>query len=87
MTTVVMPEAVMAESDEPALTVARVDQELVGRPVAGWTRIWLARLVAQAREQGLDPVGQGQKRWISRWKATLDALDTAFEGRLSADYR
>ncbi|WP_309247348.1 IS256 family transposase [Nocardia gamkensis] len=32
----------------------------------------------------LDPTGTGQKRWITRWKAALNAFDITFEGRLSA---
>jgi transposase-like protein len=32
----------------------------------------------------LDPTGQGRKRWITRWKAALNAFDIAFDGRLSA---
>ncbi|WP_302931865.1 hypothetical protein [Actinomadura sp. NAK00032] len=42
MTTEVSTEAGVAESDNPATQAAGVDQELVGR------------LVAQAREQGLE---------------------------------
>jgi putative transposase len=32
----------------------------------------------------LDPTGKGQKRWMNRWKAPLNAFEIAFEGRLSA---
>lgn len=32
----------------------------------------------------LDPTGNGQKRWITRWKPALNAFEIAFEGRLSA---
>ncbi|WP_228567096.1 IS256 family transposase [Nocardia sp. SYP-A9097] len=32
----------------------------------------------------LDPTGTGQKRWITRWKAALNAFDITFEGRLTA---
>ncbi|MFJ9370632.1 transposase, partial [Nocardia sp. NPDC101769] len=32
----------------------------------------------------LDPTGAGQKRWITRWKAALNAFDITFEGRLTA---
>lgn len=32
----------------------------------------------------LDPTGTGQKRWISRWKAALNAFGITFEGRLTA---
>ncbi|WP_438803460.1 hypothetical protein [Nocardia brevicatena] len=32
----------------------------------------------------LDPTGAGQKRWVTRWKAALNAFDITFEGRLSA---
>jgi transposase-like protein len=35
----------------------------------------------------LDPTGQGQKRWITRWKPALNAFEIAFEGRLSAARR
>jgi hypothetical protein len=31
----------------------------------------------------LDPTGKGRKRWTMRWKAPLDAFQTAFEGRLT----
>ncbi|OXR40506.1 hypothetical protein B7C42_07445 [Nocardia cerradoensis] len=31
----------------------------------------------------LDPTGAGQKRWVTRWKAALNAFDITFEGRLS----
>lgn len=31
-----------------------------------------------------DPTGTGQKRWTTRWKAALNALETTFAGRLSA---
>jgi putative transposase len=32
----------------------------------------------------LDPTGKGGKRWVTRWKAALNAFDITFEGRLSA---
>ncbi len=32
----------------------------------------------------LDPTGTGQKRWMARWKAALNAFDITFDGRLSA---
>jgi putative transposase len=32
----------------------------------------------------LDPTGKGRKRWITRWKAALNAFDITFEGRLAA---
>ncbi|WP_433461831.1 IS256 family transposase [Spirillospora sp. CA-128828] len=32
----------------------------------------------------LDPTGTGRKRWISRWKAALNAFEITFEGRLAA---
>jgi putative transposase len=32
----------------------------------------------------LDPTGAGQKRWIVRWKAALNAFDITFDGRVSA---
>jgi transposase-like protein len=31
----------------------------------------------------LDPTGSGRKRWITRWKAALNAFEITFEGRLS----
>jgi putative transposase len=31
----------------------------------------------------LDPTGTGRKRWITRWKAALNAFEITFEGRLS----
>jgi hypothetical protein len=30
----------------------------------------------------IDPTGKGRKRWVSRWKAPLNALELAFPGRL-----
>jgi transposase-like protein len=32
----------------------------------------------------LDPTGKGRVRWSNRWKAALNALDMAFDGRISA---
>jgi len=32
----------------------------------------------------LDPTGAGRKRWVTRWKGTLNAFDIAFDGRLTA---
>jgi transposase-like protein len=32
----------------------------------------------------LDPTGTGQKRWMNRWKAALNAFEITFDGRLSA---
>jgi putative transposase len=32
----------------------------------------------------LDPTGTGRRRWITRWKAALNAFEITFEGRLSA---
>ena len=32
----------------------------------------------------LDPTGTGRKRWITRWKAALNAFEITFEGRLAA---
>jgi putative transposase len=32
----------------------------------------------------LDPTGAGQKRWMTRWKAALNAFEITFDGRLSA---
>jgi putative transposase len=31
----------------------------------------------------LDPTGTGQKRWMNRWKAALNAFEITFDGRLS----
>ena len=31
----------------------------------------------------LDPTGQGRKRWITRWKAALNAFEITFDGRLT----
>jgi len=31
----------------------------------------------------LDPAGAGQKRWMTRWKAALNAFEITFDGRLS----
>jgi putative transposase len=31
----------------------------------------------------LDPTGTGRKRWITRWKAALNAFEITFEGRLT----
>ena len=30
----------------------------------------------------IDPTGKGRKRWVSRWKAPLNAFELAFPGRL-----
>jgi putative transposase len=35
----------------------------------------------------LDPTGQGRKRWVTRWKAALNAFEITFEGRLSPPRR
>jgi transposase-like protein len=35
----------------------------------------------------LDPTGKGRKRWISRWKAALNAFAITFEGRLTPTTR
>ena len=32
----------------------------------------------------IDPTGKGRKRWVSRWKAPLNAFELAFPGRLTA---
>jgi len=32
----------------------------------------------------LDPTGKGRVRWTNRWKPALNALDMAFDGRVSA---
>jgi transposase-like protein len=31
----------------------------------------------------MDPTGKARKRWITRWKAALNAFDITFDGRLS----
>ncbi len=31
----------------------------------------------------LGPTGKGHKRWTMRWKASLNAFQIAFEGRLT----
>ena len=33
---------------------------------------------------GLDPTGQGRRRWTIRWKPALNAFDMAVDGRLVA---
>ncbi|MDX3111771.1 IS256 family transposase, partial [Nonomuraea angiospora] len=35
----------------------------------------------------LDPTGKGRKRWITRWKAALNAFAITFEGRLTPTTR
>jgi putative transposase len=35
----------------------------------------------------LDPTGKGRKRWITRWKAALNAFAITFEGRLTLTTR
>jgi putative transposase len=35
----------------------------------------------------LDPTGKGRKRWITRWKAALNAFAITFEGRLNPTTR
>ncbi|MFD9130752.1 IS256 family transposase [Kitasatospora sp. NPDC059571] len=35
----------------------------------------------------LDPTGAGRKRWMTRWKAALNAFEIAFDGRLSIGRR
>uniref|UniRef100_UPI003850B72F IS256 family transposase n=1 Tax=Kitasatospora fiedleri TaxID=2991545 RepID=UPI003850B72F len=35
----------------------------------------------------LDPTGAGRRRWMTRWKAALNAFEIAFDGRLSAGRR
>ena len=67
MTTDAMTEAVVAESDEPTVAAAGVDQELVGQ------------LVAQAREQGLELTGQGGLLQ----QLTKRVLESALEGEIT----
>jgi putative transposase len=33
---------------------------------------------------GLDPTGQGRRRWMIRWNPALNAFDMTFDGRLAA---
>jgi putative transposase len=33
--------------------------------------------------RSLDPTGRGRARWITRWKAPLNAFAVTFEGRIS----
>jgi putative transposase len=35
----------------------------------------------------LDPTGVGRKRWMTRWKAALNAFEIAFDGHLTANRR
>jgi len=35
----------------------------------------------------LDPTGRGKTRWTNRWKASLNAFDIAFDGRVTAGRR
>ncbi|MET7339668.1 IS256 family transposase [Nonomuraea sp. NPDC005650] len=35
----------------------------------------------------LDPTGKGRKRWVTRWKAALNAFAITFEGRLTPTIR
>ncbi|NEA28840.1 IS256 family transposase [Actinomadura bangladeshensis] len=67
MTTEASTEAVVAESDNPATQRAGVDQELVGR------------LVAQAREQGLELTGEGGLLQ----QLTKRVLESALEGEIT----
>lgn len=67
MTIEASTEAVVAESDKPAPDVAGIDQELVGR------------LVAQAREQGLDLTGEGGLLQ----QLTKRVLESALEGEIT----
>ncbi|GAA1801552.1 hypothetical protein GCM10009735_37600 [Actinomadura chokoriensis] len=60
-------EAVVAESDNPTTVTAGVDQELVGR------------LVAQAREQGLELTGEGGLLQ----QLTKRVLESALEGEIT----
>jgi putative transposase len=34
--------------------------------------------------RSLDPTGQGQRRWMMRWKPALNAFEMTFDGRLAA---
>ena len=67
MTTEASTEAVVAESDNPATQAAGVDQELVGR------------LVAQARELGVDLSGEGGRLQ----QLTKRGLEPALEGEIT----
>ncbi len=44
----------------------------------------IGQLVDRARAEGLNLTGAGRKRWMTRWKAALNAFEITFEGRLSA---
>jgi transposase-like protein len=35
----------------------------------------------------LDPTGTGRRRWITRWKAALNAFEITFEGRITTTRR
>ncbi|GII04214.1 hypothetical protein Pta02_62220 [Planobispora takensis] len=35
----------------------------------------------------LDPTGEGRKRWVTRWKAALNAFAVTFDGRLTPTTR
>ncbi|MFI1204992.1 hypothetical protein K2224_16375 [Streptomyces sp. BHT-5-2] len=37
----------------------------------------------ESGQVSLDPTGKGRRRWTMRWKAPLNALQIAFEGRLT----
>ncbi|MEU8803137.1 transposase [Spirillospora sp. NPDC048819] len=67
MTTEASMEAAVAESDNPTTETAGVDQELVGR------------LVAQAREQGLELTGEGGLLQ----QLTKRVLESALEGEIT----
>jgi putative transposase len=67
MTTEVSTEPLVAESDKPTTGTAGIDQELVGR------------LVAQARERGLDLTGEGGLLQ----QLTKRVLESALEGEIT----
>jgi putative transposase len=46
--------------------------------IAALKRLYLATLA-------LDPTGRGRQRWSNRWKAAMNAFDTVFDGRLTAN--
>ena len=39
--------------------------------------------LADEAGNGMDPTGKGRRGWTMRWKAPLNAVQIAFEGRLT----
>jgi hypothetical protein len=46
--------------------------------------VWTGESDAPDRGRHVRPTGTGRNRWITRWKAALNAFELTFEGRLSA---